>query len=116
MTEPHRPIRPVSRKAQLIGGAIALAILAGVVGLAWILMHAPKGEGGPGGGPGGGFGGGGRRGGPASPVAGAPASQPDLRVVIEALGTVTPAATVTVRPQVSGVITQVLFREGQMVR
>jgi multidrug efflux system membrane fusion protein len=37
-------------------------------------------------------------------------------VIIEALGTVTPAATVTVRPQVSGVITQVLFREGQMVR
>jgi multidrug efflux system membrane fusion protein len=36
--------------------------------------------------------------------------------VIEALGTVTPAANVTVRPQVSGVITQVLFKEGQMVK
>jgi multidrug efflux system membrane fusion protein len=32
------------------------------------------------------------------------------------LGTVTPAATVTVSPQVSGTITQILFREGQMVR
>jgi multidrug efflux system membrane fusion protein len=40
----------------------------------------------------------------------------DIPVVIEALGTVTPAANVTVRPQVSGVITQVLFKEGQMVR
>lgn len=37
-------------------------------------------------------------------------------VTIEALGTVIPAATVTVRPQVSGVITAILFREGQMVR
>lgn len=118
MTEPYRPIRPVSRKAQIIGGAIALAVLAGIVWLAWSLMHAPKtegGAGGPGSGPGGG-GGGGRRGGPASTVAVATASQTDLPVIIEALGTVTPAATVTVRPQVAGVITQVLFREGQMVR
>jgi multidrug efflux system membrane fusion protein len=118
MTEPQRPIRPVSRKAQVIGGAIALAVLAGVVWLAWSLMHAPRGEGegggGPGG-PGGGFGGG-RRGGPASTVAVATATQTDLPVVIEALGTVTPAATVTVRPQVAGVITQVMFKEGQMVR
>jgi multidrug efflux system membrane fusion protein len=123
MTDPTtRPIRrPVSRKAQIIGGAIALAVLAGIVWLAWSLMHAPKtdsagggGFGGPGG-PGG-PGGGGRRGGPASTVAVATAGQTDLPVTIEALGTVTPAATVTVRPQVSGVITQVMFKEGQMVR
>ncbi|MES1163515.1 MAG: efflux RND transporter periplasmic adaptor subunit, partial [Rhizobacter sp.] len=44
------------------------------------------------------------------------ARQADIPVVIEALGTVTPAANVTVRPQVSGVITQVLFKEGQMVK
>jgi len=116
MTEPYRPIRSVSRKAQIIGGAIALAVLVGVVWLAWALMHAPKGEGGGQGGPGGPGGGGGRRGGPASTVAVATAAQADLPVIIEALGTVTPAATVTVRPQVSGVITQVLFKEGQMVR
>jgi multidrug efflux system membrane fusion protein len=119
MTEPYPPTRTVSRKAQIIGGAIALAVLAGVVWLAWSLMHAPKGEGGaggPGGGPGGGFGGGGGRRGPASTVAVATAAQTDLPVVIEALGTVTPAATVTVRPQVAGVITQVMFKEGQMVR
>lgn len=115
MTEPYQPIRPVSRKAQIIGGAIALAVLAGVVWLAWSLMHAPKGEGGGAGGPGGPGGGGGRRG-PASTVAVATAAQTDLPVVIEALGAVTPAATVTVRPQVAGVITQVLFKEGQMVR
>jgi multidrug efflux system membrane fusion protein len=40
----------------------------------------------------------------------------DIPVVLDALGTVTPAVTVTVRPQVSGVVTQVLFTEGQMVR
>ncbi|MBO9706573.1 MAG: MdtA/MuxA family multidrug efflux RND transporter periplasmic adaptor subunit [Caulobacter sp.] len=117
---PSSPIRPVSRRAQIIGGAIALLVLAGIVWLAWSLMHAPKGEGGPGGfgGPGGpgGPGGGGRRGGPASTVAVATATTTDLPVIIEALGTVKPAATVTVRPQVSGVITQVFFREGQMVR
>jgi multidrug efflux system membrane fusion protein len=37
-------------------------------------------------------------------------------VVIDALGTVIPATTVTLRPQVSGMLTQVLFTEGQMVR
>jgi multidrug efflux system membrane fusion protein len=111
--QPPRPPRTVSRKAQILGGAIALAVLVGIVWLAWSLMNAPKtgGEGGFGG-PGGG---GGRRG-PVSTVAVATATQIDLPVVIEALGTVTPAATVTVRPQVSGTITQVLFKEGQMVR
>mgnify|MGYP000305903679 FL=1 len=37
-------------------------------------------------------------------------------MTIEALGTVTPVANVTVQAQVSGVLTQVLFTEGQMVR
>jgi len=44
------------------------------------------------------------------------ATRADLPVVLDALGTVTPVATVTVRPQVSGVITQVMFTEGQMVK
>jgi multidrug efflux system membrane fusion protein len=39
----------------------------------------------------------------------------DLPIQVEALGTVTPAATVTIRPQVSGTITQLLYREGQLV-
>ncbi|EJL36323.1 hypothetical protein PMI01_01026, partial [Caulobacter sp. AP07] len=62
---PHQP-RTVSRKAQIIGGAIALAVLAGVVWLAWTLMHAaPSGGAAGGGGFGGGPGGGGGRRGPA---------------------------------------------------
>lgn len=113
MTAPQPPRQPrtVSRKAQILGGAIALAVLVGIVWLAWSLMNAPQDSAGGAGG----LGGGGRRG-PASTVAVATATQIDLPVVIEALGTVTPAATVTVRPQVSGTITQVLFKEGQMVR
>ncbi|SDC46488.1 membrane fusion protein, multidrug efflux system [Paracidovorax valerianellae] len=46
----------------------------------------------------------------------ATARQSTLPVVIHALGTVTPVTTVTLRPQVSGVLTQVLFTEGQMVK
>jgi multidrug efflux system membrane fusion protein len=40
----------------------------------------------------------------------------DIPVYVDALGTVTPSATVTVVPQVSGVLTKVPFQEGQMVR
>ncbi|MEP7302823.1 MAG: efflux RND transporter periplasmic adaptor subunit, partial [Caldimonas sp.] len=65
------------------------------------------------GGPGGGAGG--RRGG-ASTVGVATATRADLPVTLDALGTVTPSITVTVRPQVSGVLTAVLFTEGQMVK
>jgi multidrug efflux system membrane fusion protein len=45
----------------------------------------------------------------------AKAAQADIPIEVEALGTVTPGATVTVRPQVSGTITRMLFREGQLV-
>ncbi len=38
-----------------------------------------------------------------------------MPVTLEALGTVTPTATVTVLPQLSGYLTQVAFTEGQMV-
>lgn len=115
-TPPASTRRKMGRKGQLIGSTLALVTLAAVVWLAWSLMQNDSG-----GGNGGGFGGpggpGGRgRGGPASTVAIATAGQADLPVIIEALGTVTPAATVTVRPQVSGTITRVLFREGQMVQ
>ncbi len=44
------------------------------------------------------------------------AEQQAFPVVLEALGTVTPVATSVVRAQVSGVIQQVLFTEGQMVQ
>ncbi|AEI38460.1 efflux RND transporter periplasmic adaptor subunit [Zymomonas mobilis] len=39
----------------------------------------------------------------------------DVPIVVEALGTVTPVFTITVKPQVSGVIQHILYKEGQLV-
>jgi multidrug efflux system membrane fusion protein len=114
----HIGPRTLTRTQKLIGTVVALIVvglLAVVVAMS--LTGDKGGDGQQGGGPGGSGGpGGGRRGGPASTVGVATASSADIPVLIEALGTVTPAATVTVRPQVSGVITQVFFREGQIVQ
>ncbi|UAL11943.1 MdtA/MuxA family multidrug efflux RND transporter periplasmic adaptor subunit [Caulobacter segnis] len=118
MTDFHAPRTPPRRRTLILGGLIAILALVGVVWLAWALLHGDtKSAAGDMGGPGGpgGPGGGGRRG-PASTVAVATATATDLPIIIEALGTVKPAATVTVRPQVSGVITEVMFREGQTVQ
>ena len=135
--------RALSARRRGLGAAIAIAALLGLGAFAWYLTHrpaessggafaasgasapgggpgaasgsAPAGPGGPGGG-GGGPGGAGGRGAPPSTVGVATATRADLPVVLDALGTVTPVTTVTVRPQVSGVITQVLFNEGQIVK
>jgi multidrug efflux system membrane fusion protein len=103
-----------------IGAIIGLLLL---VLLAVYLSHhaASSSGGGQGGrhrGGGGGGRGGGGPGGAAQPttVGTAKAATADLPITAEALGTVTPAATVTVIPQVSGTLTQILFREGQLVR
>jgi multidrug efflux system membrane fusion protein len=86
---------------------LGLAVLAVVAGLIWLAVHLTHQDGG-------GFG---RRGGrPATTVGVATATTADIPITIDGLGTVTPAATVTVTPQVSGVITQILFREGQTVK
>jgi len=100
-TAARRPVRRV-----LVIACVLLALVA-IAGLAWMLAHR--------GGATDGAGQGGRRGRPATTVGVAAAKVADVPITLEALGTVTPAATVTVRPQVSGVITQILFREGQMV-
>src|SRR5271155_3305121 len=52
----------------------------------------------------------------AQPVGAATVGQGDVRVVVNALGTVTPIATVTVQSQISGYLTQVAFAEGQTVQ
>jgi multidrug efflux system membrane fusion protein len=127
-TEPHASVasrprqigpRNLTRTQKLIGTVVALIVVGLLAVVVAMSLGGDKGgdgqQGGGPGGPGGGPGGG-RRGGPASTVGVATASSADIPVLIEALGTVTPAATVTVRPQVSGVITQVFFREGQIVQ
>jgi len=112
-----------ARRSRLLGSVIAVAAMAGLGGLAWYLTHqpaagpagaagaaaGPAGPGGPGG-PGGG------RRGSVTTVGVATAEKADLPVTLEALGTVTAAATTTVRAQVSGILQQVLFKEGQMVK
>lgn len=50
------------------------------------------------------------------PVKAVPADYADVQVRIPALGTVTPLATVTVKTQISGILQQVAFKEGQSVR
>ena len=115
-----------SRRGKVVGGVIAVAAMAALGGLAWYLTHQPApvaaggppgagGAGGPGG-PGGPGAGGGRRGAPATTVGVATALKVDIPVTLDALGTVTAAATTTVRPQVSGILQKVLFKEGQMVK
>ena len=133
------PLAAVPPRRRWLGAVIALAALVGLAAFAWYLTHRPPetpagafaasaasgasgadGQGAAragasGAGRGGGAGGGGRGGAP-STVGIAAATRADLPVTLEALGTVTPMVTVTVRPQVSGVITQVLFSEGQIVK
>ena len=121
-TPPAVPAEPASapKRRRWLGSLIAVLLLAALGGLAWYLTHRPAvlPAGASGGGPGGPGGPGGRggRGAAASTVGIATAKQADIPVLIEALGTVTPVANVTVQAQVSGVLTQVLFTEGQMVR
>ena len=50
------------------------------------------------------------------PVGVAKAQKGPIDVTLNALGTVTPLATVSVRPQVSGTIVRFAFKEGQMVK
>src|SRR5512142_1726182 len=114
--EPAKSIATPSRRARWLGSAIALLALAAVLALAWYLTHRPAayGPGAPAGAGGASRGAAGPRGGPSarsappSTVGVARARRADIPVYIEALGTVT--------PQVSGVITDVLYKEGETVR
>jgi multidrug efflux system membrane fusion protein len=114
-TPPSTTTTTVPRKtrSRLLGTIIAIAAL---LALGWLVWHLtrPKPEGGPGGA--GGPGGPGGRGAPSTTVGVGTAERVDLPVTLEAIGTVTAAATVTVRPQVSGVFREILFTEGQLVK
>ncbi|HEY2481719.1 MAG TPA: efflux RND transporter periplasmic adaptor subunit, partial [Caulobacteraceae bacterium] len=100
--------------------AVALAAL-----LTYCVAHGGGGGAGAAGGRGahGGRGGGGGRGGqggpggrPAITVGVAKAAPGDIPITVQALGTVTPLATVSVNARVSGMLDKVAFREGQTVR
>lgn len=95
--------------ARIPGGAKTMAIGLGLlllVLLLWAIHPAANSGRAPGG-----FG----AGGPQS-VGVARAISGDMNITLNGLGTVTPLATVTVRPQVSGQLIKILFHEGQMVK
>lgn len=83
---------------------IALLVIIAVIAAVWFLiamLRRPKAKsGGP----------------PPIPVATAPVKKGDIDVYIDALGTVTPVYTVTVVSRVAGAITEIHFKEGQIVK
>jgi multidrug efflux system membrane fusion protein len=96
---------PYARRTLWIGGTVVALILL-VFALQYLNSGQPKRGGG-------GFGGSG--GGP-TPVGIAKVGQGAMPISLNALGTVTPLATVTVRPQVSGQLLKFDFTEGQTVK
>ena len=117
MTSPQLPESTLApaRAVRWRGALGVLALLAALAALGWWLVE--RAQAGPqastqGFGPGGPGGGGRSR----VTVGTALARQGKLAVQVQALGTATPLASVTLAPQVSGVLTEVLFEEGQMVK
>ena len=99
------------RRSRWGGTVVAVVLVALVGGTAWYLVQRAHSD--PAGMPGRGGPGGGR---PMVTVGDAVVRKADLPVIIDALGTVVSATTVTLRAQVSGLLTHVLFTEGQMVQ
>jgi multidrug efflux system membrane fusion protein len=97
--------RAARRRRNVIRAAIIIVALLSLI--IWIIYRSESSQTRPSNGP---FG----RNAPVA-VAIASAAKGDMSVTIPALGTVTPLATVTVKTQISGQLTQVAFKEGQMV-
>jgi membrane fusion protein, multidrug efflux system len=101
---PHKPRDRGHRSGLMDHPVLALTALVAVVLCAWFLLHIfskPKPK--P----------------PVSagvPVAAGVAKTGDINIYLDALGTVTPVYTVTVTSRVSGELTAVLYKEGQMVK
>lgn len=110
--EPESPAAAAPRRTglrgRLLGSLLALLLVGGLAWLVWSVTQQPAAPNGarPGAG----------RGGPPTTVGVAVAERTDIPVTLDALGTVVPLATVRVRPQVSGVLRQVHYKEGQFVR
>jgi membrane fusion protein, multidrug efflux system len=103
LAEPTAP-RPPSRRRLWLGSLAAVLLVVLLGGVAWYLIkRSSEPAAGRGFGP------------PGSTVGHAVARRAELPVTIDALGTVTPLATITLKPQVGGVLTEVLFIEGQAV-
>jgi multidrug efflux system membrane fusion protein len=116
---PPRPKRPLWRTLLWV---LAIVVVAGLVGYLLTPRTPAAGAGGPagagGGGRHGGAGGGrgGRSGRPPTVVGVATAATGDIPIQINALGAVTPQASVTVHTRIAGTLMAVYFTEGQSVR
>jgi len=106
---PH-PVKPIARPARrrVARVVVWLIALAAATLLAWRYWQSgapapspqPQGP----------------TGGPPQAVGTAPVTAGDMPITLDALGAVTPLATVTVRTQISGRLMEVGFQEGQMVK
>jgi membrane fusion protein, multidrug efflux system len=100
--EPYVESPVLSRSRVVIGVIVILLVIAGYEAIH--LTRTPQG-------PGGRFQNAG-----AQSVGAATVGTGNIRVIVNALGTVTPIATITVQTQISGQLTQVAFTEGEMVQ
>jgi multidrug efflux system membrane fusion protein len=106
----QRPVeekKPARRRGRLVWGTLGLAAAALIAAATWHVVTAPGAP--P------------ARGGrfadaAPQPVGVATVGKGDIRITLDALGTVTPLATVTVKPQIAGQLTEVGFKEGQTVK
>jgi multidrug efflux system membrane fusion protein len=101
----HAPPTPAAPPRRRRGWLIGLVCLALIAGFAWWVYNRPQPAGTQRG----------SRFGQTPPVATAPVQTGDINVTVNALGTVTSLATVTVRSQISGYIMRIAFTEGQFV-
>jgi membrane fusion protein, multidrug efflux system len=100
LPEEEQRARRILRPRNIIAALIVIAVIA----LAWYLIHNKSAGGRQG------------RGRPAPTVGVTVAKNSDMPVRVDAIGTVQPIVTATVRPQLSGVLFSLHFTEGQMVR
>jgi len=101
---PHPHPAPVKKARSIWPWMILFAVLGGLGWFLWSAQSQTKGEANR------------RNAGAPSLVTVATVQKGDIDVVMNALGTVTPLATITVRPQIGGQIMQIAFTEGQMVQ
>lgn len=97
---------PIARRRLIVSVLAVIVVLGATIALRQHFRSSASGHAGGPGGPGA----------DASPVTVAQATRRTVPLLIDTLGTVTPRATVTVKAQVSGTLTSVLFKEGDTVR
>jgi membrane fusion protein, multidrug efflux system len=102
---PSPTLKPRPRRGFLLPSIVVLLMVAGVVW--WTRQGTAPQQGG---------GGGGRGGGAPMSIVPETVSKGDIGINLNALGTVTSLATVTIRTQISGYLIRVVFKEGDEVK